>query len=249
SGLKPKAVFPVDLFGMPADYDDIGTIADTAGLFVLADAAQSFGASYRGPAGGRLAPAAATNLFPAKPLGCYRGGRARVTGDTEAAEIIESLRVHGQGKHKYDNVRLGLTGRLDSIQAAVLIEKLKIFPDEIAARNRVAQRYDSSLGNLAVVPRLPDDRTSVWAQYTIRLPSGTRDRLSAELAAQGIPPVVYYPKPLHHQEAFGLYPVVDGGVPVSERLSDEVLSLPMHAYLDEPTQDRIIEALQRALAH
>jgi dTDP-4-amino-4,6-dideoxygalactose transaminase len=249
SGLKPKAVCPVDLFGMPVDYDAVSTIADAAGLFVLADAAQSFGASYRGRAVGTLAPATATSFFPAKPLGCYGDGGAVFTDDAQLAEIIESLRVHGQGKHKYDNVRLGLTGRLDSIQAAVLIEKLKIFRDEIAARNRVAQRYDASLGNLTVVPRLPDDRTSVWAQYTIRLPPGARDRLSAELAALGIPTVVYYPKPLHRQEAFRHYPTVDGGVPVSDRLAAEVLSLPMHAYLDETTQDRIIEALRRALAH
>jgi len=248
-GLVPKAAFPVDLFGMPADYDTINAIANAEGLFVLADAAQSFGATYKERFVGTLAPATATSFFPSKPLGCYGDGGAVFTDDPELAEIIESLRVHGQGKDKYDNVRLGLTGRLDSIQAAVLIEKIKIFPDEIAARQRVARRYNMSLGNLAVVPRVSDQMTSVWAQYTIRLAPGRRDRLAAELASQGIPTAIYYPKPLHRQEAYRRYPVVDGGVPVSDQLADEVLSLPMHAYLDEPTQDRIIEALRRALTH
>jgi dTDP-4-amino-4,6-dideoxygalactose transaminase len=246
-GLKPKAVFPVDLFGLPADYEQLNAIAEAEGLFVLADAAQSFGARYHGRPVGTLAPATATSFFPAKPLGCYGDGGAVFTDDADLAATIESLRVHGQGKDKYDNVRIGITGRLDSIQAAVLIEKLKIFPDEIAARNRVAQRYAASLGNLAILPRVPDQLTSVWAQYTIRLAPGMRDSLAAELNAQGIPTAIYYPKPVHRLEAYRHFPVADGGVPATERLAEEVLSLPMHAYLDEPTQDRIIEALRRAL--
>jgi dTDP-4-amino-4,6-dideoxygalactose transaminase len=246
-GLTPKAVFPVDLFGLPADYHALNAVADAEGLFVLADAAQSFGATYRGRPVGRLAPVTATSFFPAKPLGCYGDGGAVFTEDAELAAAIESLRVHGQGKDKYDNVRIGITGRLDSIQAAVLIEKLKIFPDEIAARNRVAERYAASLGNLAIVPRVPDGLTSVWAQYTIRLAPGLRDPLAADLKEQGIPTAIYYPKPVHRQEAYRNFPVADGGLPVTERLAHEVLSLPMHAYLDEPTQARIIAALQRAL--
>ncbi len=246
-GLAPRAVFPVDLFGLPADYDSLNALATAEGIFVLADAAQSFGATYRGRPVGALAPASITSFFPSKPLGCYGDGGAVFTDDAGLAEIIESLRVHGQGKDKYENVRIGLTGRLNSMQAAVLLEKLKIFPEEIAARNRVAERYGASLGNLAVVPRVPDGFSSVWAQYTIRLAPGTRDGLAAELRQQGIPTTVYYPRPLHRQEAYRHYPVVDGGVPVSDRLAEEVLSLPMHAYLDEATQDRIVDALRRAL--
>jgi dTDP-4-amino-4,6-dideoxygalactose transaminase len=247
-GLTPKLVLPVDLFGIPADYDAVNAVAGAEGLFVLADAAQSFGATDRGRPVGTLAAATATSFFPSKPLGCYGDGGAVFTDDAELARIIESLRVHGQGKDKYDNVRVGITGRLDSIQAAVLIEKLKIFAEEIETRERIAQRYGASLGNLAAVPRVPHGMSSVWAQYTIRLPAGTRDGVAAELRSQGIPTAVYYPKPLHRLEAYRHHPVVDGGVPVTDRLADEVLSLPMHAYLDEPTQDRIVEALRRALA-
>jgi len=246
-GLNPKAAFPVDLFGLPADYDRLNAIADAEGLLVLDDAAQSFGASYHGRPAGTLAPVTATSFFPAKPLGCYGDGGAVITDDADLAATIESLRVHGQGRDKYDNVRIGITGRLDTLQAAVLIEKLKIFPDEILARNRVAERYSASLGNLCIVPRVPRGLTSVWAQYTIRLAPGMRDPLAAELKAQGIPTAIYYPKPVHRQGAYRHFPVVDGGLPVTERLAEEVLSLPMHAYLDEPTQDRIIAALHRAL--
>jgi dTDP-4-amino-4,6-dideoxygalactose transaminase len=246
-GLNPKAAFPVDLFGLPADYDRLNAIADAEGLLVLDDAAQSFGASYHGRPVGTLVPVTATSFFPAKPLGCYGDGGAVFTDDADLAATIESLRVHGQGRDKYDNVRIGITGRLDTLQAAVLIEKLKIFPDEILARNRVAERYSASLGNLCIVPRVPRGLTSVWAQYTIRLAPGMRDPLAAELKAQGIPTAIYYPKPVHRQGAYRHFPVVDGGLPVTERLAEEVLSLPMHAYLDEPTQDRIIAALHRAL--
>jgi len=246
-GLTPKAAIAVDLFGLPADYDRLNAVTDAEGLFVLDDAAQSFGAGYHGRPVGTLAPVTATSFFPAKPLGCYGDGGAVITDDADLAATIESLRVHGQGRDKYDNVRIGITGRLDTLQAAILIEKLKIFPDEILARNRVAERYGASLGNLCIVPRVPRGLTSVWAQYTIRLAPGMRDPLAAELKAQGIPTAIYYPKPVHRQGAYCDFPVVDGGLPVTERLADEVLSLPMHAYLDEPIQDRIIAALQRAL--
>ena len=151
-------------------------------------------------------------------------------------------------RSKYDNVRIGLTARLDTIQAAVLIEKLKIFRDEIAARNTAAERYNNALGNVAIVPRVPDGYTSVWAQYTIRLEAGRRDSLAAALKAEGIPTAIYYPKPLHRQTAYQHFPYADGGLAVSDRLAQEVISLPMHAYLDEPTQDRIIDAVQRALS-
>jgi dTDP-4-amino-4,6-dideoxygalactose transaminase len=248
-GLKPKAVIPVDLFGQSADHDAIGAIAEAEGLFVLDDAAQAFGASYNGRRLGTSGLATATSFFPAKPLGCFGDGGAIFTDDAELAQTLRSVRVHGQGSDKYDNVRLGLTGRLDTMQAAILIEKLKIFEDEIAARNRVAARYARGLGNVVSVPRLASGCTSVWAQYTIRLPDGCdRDGFAAALKAQGIPTAIYYPKSMHQQTAYRDFPVADGGLPASESLSGDVISLPMHAYLDEPTQERIIRAVRGALA-
>jgi dTDP-4-amino-4,6-dideoxygalactose transaminase len=248
SGLKPRAVMPVDLFGQSADHDAIAAIAEAEGLFVLDDAAQAFGASYKGRRLGTSGLATATSFFPAKPLGCFGDGGAIFTDDAELAETLRSIRVHGQGSDRYDNVRLGLTGRLDTIQAAILIEKLKIFEDEIAARNLVAERYARGLGNVVSVPRLASGCTSVWAQYTIRLPAGTdRDGFAAALKAQGIPTAIYYPKSTHQQTAYRDYPVADGGLPVSEKLSGDVISLPMHAYLDEPTQERVIRAVRNAL--
>ncbi len=246
-GLKPRAVIPVDLFGLPADHDAIAEIARRENLFVLDDAAQAFGAVYKGRKLGSLADATATSFFPAKPLGCYGDGGAVLTDDDALAEAVVSLRVHGQGSDKYDNVRIGLTGRLDTIQAAVLIEKLKIFSDEIEARQQIARRYGDGLRDLAIVPRVPEGYTSVWAQYTIRLKPGMRDRLAQALRSEGIPTAIYYPKPLHRQTAYRYFPVAEGGLPVSDSLADEVISLPMHPYLDGATQDRIIEALRRAL--
>jgi dTDP-4-amino-4,6-dideoxygalactose transaminase len=162
-------------------------------------------------------------------------------------DLLLSLRVHGHGSDRYDNVRIGLTARLDTIQAAVLIEKLKIFPDEIAERNRVAQRYTQRLGDVVTVPLVPKDMTSVWAQYTIRLTPGTRDAFAAALKADGVPTAIYYPKPLHRQEAYRHFPCDDRGLPVSDLVADEVISLPMHAYLDDSTQDRVIAAVRRAV--
>jgi dTDP-4-amino-4,6-dideoxygalactose transaminase len=248
-GLKPRAVIPVDLFGQSADHDAIAAIAEAEGLFVLDDAAQAFGASYKGSRLGTFGLATATSFFPAKPLGCFGDGGAIFTDDAQLAETLRSIRVHGQGSDKYDNVRLGLTGRLDTMQAAILIEKLKIFEDEISARNRVAERYARGLGNVVSVPRLAGGCTSVWAQYTIRLPDGCdRDGFAAVLKAQGIPTAIYYPKSMHQQTAYRNFPVADGGLPASESLSDDVISLPMHAYLDEPTQERVIAAVRGALS-
>jgi dTDP-4-amino-4,6-dideoxygalactose transaminase len=248
-GLQPRAVIPVDLFGQSADHDAIGRVAEAEGMFVLDDAAQAFGASYKGRRLGTFGLVTATSFFPAKPLGCFGDGGAIFTDDAELAETLRSIRMHGQGTDRYDNVRLGLTGRLDTLQAAILIEKLKIFEDEIAARNVVAERYARGLGNIVSVPRLASGCTSVWAQYTIRLPKGSdRDAFAAALKAQGIPTAIYYPKSMHQQTAYRDFPVADGGVPISEALSDDVISLPMHAYLDEPTQERIIRAVRGALA-
>jgi dTDP-4-amino-4,6-dideoxygalactose transaminase len=247
-GLKPRAAIAVDLFGQSADHDAIAAVAAAEGLFVLDDAAQGFGASYKGRRLGTFGLATATSFFPAKPLGCFGDGGAIFTDDAELAETLRSIRVHGQGSDKYDNVRLGLTGRLDTIQAAVLIEKLKIFEDEISARDKVAGRYAQGLGNVVTVPRLASGCTSVWAQYTIRLPEGSdRDGFAAGLKAQGIPTAIYYPKSMHQQTAYRGFPVADGGLPVSEKLSGDVISLPMHAYLDEPTQERIISAVRGVL--
>jgi UDP-2-acetamido-2-deoxy-ribo-hexuluronate aminotransferase len=247
-GLKPKAVIPVDLFGQSADHDAIGRIAEAEGIFVLDDAAQAFGASYKGRRLGTFGLATATSFFPAKPLGCFGDGGAIFTDDAELAATLRSIRVHGHGLDKYDNVRLGLTGRLDTMQAAILIEKLKIFEDEIEARNEVADRYARGLGNIVTVPRLAGGATSVWAQYTIRLPKDRdRDGFAAALKAQGIPTAIYYPKSIHQQTAYRDFPVADGGLPASESLSCDVISLPMHAYLDEPTQARIVEAVHGAI--
>jgi dTDP-4-amino-4,6-dideoxygalactose transaminase len=248
AGLKPRAVIPVDLFGQPADFDAISPVAEAEGLFVLDDAAQGFGASYKGRRLGTFGLATATSFFPAKPLGCFGDGGAIFTDDAALAEKLRSIRVHGHGSDKYDNVRLGLTARLDTMQAAILIEKLKIFDDEIAARNRVARRYANGLGNIVAVPRVADGCTSIWAVYTVRVPGGRRDALVEALKARGVPSMVYYPKSIHQQTAYRHFPVAEGGVAVSERLSQEVISLPIHAYLDEPTQDRIIKAVRDALA-
>ena len=247
-GLKPKAIIPVDLFGLAADFDPILKMAADENLFVLDDAAQSFGATYMGKQLGTFGLATATSFFPAKPLGCYGDGGAIFTDDDALADVIKSLRVHGHGSDKYDNVRIGMTGRLDTIQAAVLLEKLKIFTDEIEARDRAARRYNDGLHDVATVPAVPSGFTSVWAQYTIRLAPGRRDSLANALKAEGIPTAIYYPIPLHWQVAYRGFPAVDGGLALSERLSAEVISLPMHAYLDPATQDRVIDAVRRALA-
>jgi dTDP-4-amino-4,6-dideoxygalactose transaminase len=248
-GLKPRAVIPVDLFGLSADHDAIGAVAEAEGLFVLDDAAQAFGASYKGRRLGTSALATATSFFPAKPLGCFGDGGAIFTDDAKLAETLRSVRVHGQGSDKYDNVRLGITGRLDTMQAAILIEKLKVFEDEIAARNKAAERYARGLGNVVTVPHVTAGCVSVWAQYTIRLPHGVdRDAFAATLKAQGVPTAIYYPKSMHQQTAYRDFPVADGGLGICEKLSSDVISLPMHAYLDEPTQERVIQAVRGALS-
>ncbi len=247
-GLEPRAIIPVDLFGLPADHDAIAAVAKKHGLKILDDAAQSFGATYRGKKLGTFGAATATSFFPAKPLGCYGDGGAVFTDDDALAARIKSIRLHGEGVDRSEAVRIGITGRLDTIQAAILIEKLRIFPDEIAARDRVAARYTQGLADVAVVPRTGNEATSVWAQYTIKLKAGQRDKLAADLKAQGIPTAIYYTRPLHKQPAYRDYPVADGGVPVSERLSGEVISLPMHAYLEPADQDRIVGAVRKSLA-
>ena len=246
-GLNARAVIPVDLFGLPADHDAISAVAAAHGLLVLDDAAQAFGARYRGKRIGALATATTTSFFPAKPLGCYGDGGAVFTDDDALAARVKSIRFHGEGVDRSEAARIGITGRLDTIQAAILIEKLKIFPEEMEARDRVAARYSAALADVVLVPRAGNESTSVWAQYTIRLQPGRRNALAAALKAQGIPTAIYYTKPLHRQPAYRDCPLAEGGVPVSDRLAEEVISLPMHAYLESPVQDRIIEAVRRAL--
>ncbi|MEA2823955.1 MAG: hypothetical protein QOF03_437 [Alphaproteobacteria bacterium] len=242
--LTPKVVMPVDLFGQPADYRKIGAIAKREGLPMLCDTAQAFGASFDGQRTGAIGDAAATSFFPAKPLGCYGDGGASFTNHDGLAEILRSLRMHGQGTDRYEHSRVGWTSRLDTIQAAVLIEKLKIFPDEIEARNRIARRYNAGLGNSnrIRVPHVIPGAQSVWAQYTIQVED--RARLQADLKDEGIPSAVYYPIPLGRQRAYAHFP--SAPTPISDALSKTVVSLPMHPYLDEATQDRIIAAVLKS---
>ncbi|HEY8566480.1 MAG TPA: DegT/DnrJ/EryC1/StrS aminotransferase family protein [Beijerinckiaceae bacterium] len=247
--LRPVGLMSVDLFGQPADYDAIEPICAAEGLWLLSDSAQSFGAAYKGRKVGTIGMATSTSFFPAKPLGCYGDGGAILTDDAELADVLRSIRIHGQGADKYENVRVGMTGRLDTIQAAVLVEKLRIFPDEIEARNRIAKRYNALLADVAIVPEVAEGSTSVWAQYTLRLPGIDRDAFQAHLKGQGIPTAVYYGKPLHRQKAYEHFPAAGGnGLPVAERLATEVVSLPMHPYLSEEVQDRVVRAVKDALA-
>lgn len=245
-GLTVKAIIPVDLFGQPADYDAIMTFADRQGLFVLADAAQSFGGSSKGRNVGQFGHATATSFFPAKPLGCYGDGGAVFTDDDQLADAVRSIRLHGKGADKYDVVRVGINGRLDTLQAAILIEKLKIFGDEIASRNVVAARYTQGFAGRIPTPVIAEGKASVWAQYTLRLPASRRDAIQKALGAKGVPTAVYYPRPLHHQPAYESHVVASHGLAVSERLSTEVLSLPMHPYLEPEQQDFIIASVLEA---
>jgi dTDP-4-amino-4,6-dideoxygalactose transaminase len=246
--LEPVGIILVDLFGQPADYDSLLPVCEHEGLWVLCDAAQSFGASYKGRRLGTFGIATTTSFFPAKPLGCYGDGGAVFTNDDELDTLLRQLRFHGMGPERNDHIHIGLTGRLDTIQAAVLIEKLKIFEDEIEARNRVAERYNAALAEVAAVPVMLEDCVSTWAQYTIRVAPERRDDLSATLKAAGIPSAIYYQKPLHVQTAYKHFPVGGNGLPVTDQLSREVISLPMHPYLDEGSQDRVIDAVRSALA-
>jgi dTDP-4-amino-4,6-dideoxygalactose transaminase len=247
-GLDAVGLIPVDLFGQPADYDELLPIAEKHGLWVLCDAAQSFGATYKQRKVGGLGVATAVSFFPAKPLGCYGDGGVVLTNDPELAAVLRSLRVHGQGADKYDNVRIGMNGRLDTLQAAVLLQKLTVFDEEINARNRIAALYNALLLDIAIVPWVRDDCTSVWAQYTLRISPDRRDTFAASLQRLGIPTAIYYRKPLHLQTAYRSYPVVETGLPVSEALARQVISLPMHPYLDARTQNRIVEAVRAALS-
>ena len=246
-GLRPTGVIVVDLFGLPAEYALLEPVCSAHKLWMLCDAAQSFGAEYHGRRVGNIGLVAATSFFPAKPLGCYGDGGAIFTNDEELASTIKSLRVHGQGSDKYDNIRIGINGRLDTLQAAILIEKFRIFPDEIQQRNVIASRYSEKLRGIVAVPVVPSQVSSAWAQYTIRISGGRRDAIARNLKSKGIPTAVYYPKPLHQQTAYKEFPIAGNGVPVSEVAASEVLSLPVHPYLTASEQDYVIESLVHEL--
>jgi dTDP-4-amino-4,6-dideoxygalactose transaminase len=236
--LTAKAVMPVDLFGQPADYRSLAPIARREGLKLLCDTAQGFGAVLDGKRTGSIGDAAATSFFPAKPLGCYGDGGACFTNDDGLKDQLLSLRMHGQGSDRYEHVAIGLNSRLDTIQAAILIEKLKIFEDEIEKRNTVAHRYTEAFAgsNRIKTPPVMEGAVSTWAQYTLQV--ADRKIFQERLKAAGVPSMVYYPVPLSRQPAYAHYPSVP--TPVSEALSGHVVSLPMHPYLDEATQDRVI---------
>lgn len=240
--LTPRAVIPVDLFGLPADYPAIHAVAQRHGLKLLGDAAQSYGAALDGRPVGSLAEATATSFFPAKPLGCYGDGGAVFAADDELAALLRSIRVHGKGTDKYDTVRVGLNSRLDTIQAAILLAKLTVFDDEIAARQQVAERYTDALHNVTGIvtpPRAP----SAWAQYTLRVPDGRRDGLGQHLKDQGVPSAVYYPRALADQPVFCEIAQHSLQSPVASSSALEVISLPMHPYLQPEQQERVIAAV------
>jgi UDP-2-acetamido-2-deoxy-ribo-hexuluronate aminotransferase len=247
SKLIPRAIIPVDLFGLPADYDRIMPIAEKYGLRVIQDAAQSFGALYHGRRAPGLAHVGATSFFPAKPLGCYGDGGAVFTDDDELAETIRSLVVHGKGADKYNNVRIGLNARLDTIQAAILMEKLKIYPEEIELRQVVAERYSLMLsGDSFTTPIVPVGLTSVWAQYTIRCDD--RDAVQKRLSQAGIPTMIYYVKPMHLLDAMSYLGYKEGDFPIAEEAASTVLSLPFHPYMVTSDQEQIITTIKEPIS-
>ena len=247
--LRPRAVIPVDLYGLPANYAEINAIAAENDLVVIEDAAQGFGASVGNCRAGDLSPIGCTSFFPAKPLGCYGDGGALFTNDVEQADAWRSIRVHGKGSHKYDTVRTGINSRLDTLQAAILLAKFKIFPDEVSRRQEVASRYEKKLEGIVEgivkTPVVPEGMTSAWAQYTILVDH--RDDVASVLKQQGIPTVVYYPKPLHLQPIYANLGYGPGDLPVCEDLCGRILCLPMHPYLDEQTQNVICTSLAEAV--
>lgn len=247
SGLKPRGIIAVDLFGLPADYDRINAIADRQGLFVIEDAAQSFGAEANGKKACSLAGMACTSFFPAKPLGAYGDGGMCFTDSDGLAEAMQSLRVHGKGHHKYDNVRIGINGRLDTIQAAILLAKFEIFGEEIDLRQKVARSYSERLRSQPslIAPQIPAGYLSAWAQYSILANDAThREQLQDRLKQNGIPTAIYYPKPLHLQTAFASLGYRAGDLPRSEDYAQRIFSLPMHPYLTAEEQDKITSLLK-----
>jgi len=244
--LNSKCLIPVDLFGLPADYERIDAIARKYGLSVIEDAAQSFGAEFNGKKACSFGHIAATSFFPAKPLGCYGDGGMCFTDDDEIAGVLESIRVHGKGTHKYDNARIDINVRLDTLQAAILLAKLDIFPEEIELRNKVAERYNQLLSPCSMLhaPCVPSGYKSAWAQYSLLADSPeAKANLQDALKEKGIPTAVYYPKPLHLQTAFKDLGYNKGDFPLSEDASERIFSIPMHPYLTAEDQKLIAEAI------
>jgi UDP-2-acetamido-2-deoxy-ribo-hexuluronate aminotransferase len=247
---RPRGIVAVDLFGLPADYDAINGIARDNGLFVIEDAAQSFGAEYKGRKACSLADIACTSFFPAKPLGCYGDGGMCFTADDRTAEIMRSIRVHGQGSHKYENVRIGINGRLDTLQAAILQAKFDIFPEEIERRRSAAMRYEELLKDISSIttPSVPLGYESAWAQYSILAKDGKhRSALQQKLQESKIPTAVYYPKSLNVQGAFASLGYEAHAFPVSENAASRIFSLPMHPYLAQTDQDEIAKILIKGI--
>lgn len=247
--LKPRVIIGVDLFGLPADFDGIRRIADKYDLLVLEDGAQGFGGEIDGKKACSFGDISTTSFFPAKPLGCYGDGGAVFTDDDRIADLLESIRVHGKGEMKYDNVRIGLNSRLDTIQAAILSIKLKAFREyEVADVNKVANRYTELLSDVVKTPVVPKGYYSSWAQYTIQLNNKeVRDALQNTLKEAGIPSMVYYPKPMHKQEAFELDDNYGFDCSNTEQLCDTVLSLPMHPYLTDEDLQQIADVIINCL--
>ncbi|WP_254070670.1 DegT/DnrJ/EryC1/StrS aminotransferase family protein [Acidisphaera sp. L21] len=245
--LKPRALIGVDLFGQPADWPALRAIAQSEGLFTLDDCAQSFGASLSGRKLGREADATAISFFPSKPLGGYGDGGALLTDSDERAALYRSLRTHGEGTTRYEVMRTGMNGRLDTLQAAVLLAKLDVFDAELAERARVAAIYDRRLGNVLTTPKRVPDSASAWAVYAVLLPDGAiRDRLQASLREQGVPSAIYYPRALHHQPAYAASH--DGAaLPVSEDLATRIMALPIHPDLSDADAERVCDAVATAL--
>lgn len=243
-GLTPKAIIAVDLFGLPADYPAIEALAEAEGLTLIGDSAQGFGGLVNGQMTGTFGKVTTTSFFPAKPLGCYGDGGALFTDDDDLAEVLTSLRFHGKGDYKYNNVRIGMNSRLDTIQAAILLEKLAIYANEIEKRQALAARYTRGLHNHFTTPHVPDGYRSIWAQYTLQTKdTAQRDAAIAKLKAEGIPSVVYYPKPLHTQQAYCDFPTDPSGLPESEKAAMSVFSIPMHPYQTDEDTARVIAAL------
>lgn len=247
--LKPKAIIAVDLFGLPADFKTIKQVAQRYGLYLLEDAAQGFGGRIGDQKAGTFGDIAATSFFPAKPVGCYGDGGAVFTNNDEWAALMDSYHIHGKSSDRYDNIRIGLNSRLDSIQAAILLVKLKAFKEhELEDVNRVAERYTKQLKDVVKTPEIPKGFYSSWAQYTIQVPNKeVRARLQEVLKAEDIPTAVYYPIPMHRQTAFSYLDPKMNQCPVTDKLADRVLSLPIHPYLSEEDQDRICAILKKSL--
>lgn len=243
--LRPAGIVAVDLFGLPADYARIAPIARREGMWLLEDAAQSFGAIRDDRPACSFGEIAATSFFPTKPLGCYGDGGAVFTHRASRAALLDSLRLHGRGSHKYDHRILGINSRLDTLQAAVLLEKLQLFDRELARRREIAAFYHDRLTGVVRTPEPPEDALPSWAQYTIRLPDGTqRDRLKRRLAERGIPSAVYYPRPLHLQPALAYLGIRRGELPFTEALCEQVLSLPIHPYLTDAEVEQVADAVR-----